>query len=143
MQTRDEALAEFIAELRAYANRSTPGDIVMEQGRQDACQAHAIRLERIAGLPVLPPTEQSAVFGPGDAAVVVSVPSGAAPTLMCFGRTGGPDASVANVQDLMITCTLLEHALNRARSAYWQAKSSETSATPQRPIPVPPPYPGF
>lgn len=143
MQTRDEALAEFIAELRAYANRSTPGDHIMEQGRQDTCQAHAIRLERIAATPVLQPTEQSAVFGPGDAEVVVSVPSGAAPTLLRFGRGGGPAYSVSDTLDLMVACTLLEHALDQARKAYWQAKADADRSTPQRPIPVPPPYPGF
>jgi len=85
------------------------------------------------------PTQVSVTFGPGDAAVVVSVPSGYAPTVMRFDRADFGEG--ANVLDLMVACTLLEHALGQARSAYAEARHG-AGAKPVYPQPYGVPGPG-
>ena len=147
-QTQAEALEAFRQELQHYANREEPvysdkTHEMAETARLKACEAHAERIARIQKLPEYAETDSCAMFGPGDAAVVVSVPSGSAPTLFRFDREGF--GAGGNSLDLMVACTLLEHALNECRKAYSrEASKIDVPGYPvTRPAPYPSPAPGF
>lgn len=144
MKTQYEALEEFRQELLDYteldaAQDADPMSARVEQGRREACRAHAIRVDQIMAADPYQPGYVGAEFGPGDAAVVVSVPSGYAPTLFRFDREGFGEPD--NALDLMVACTLLEHALQQARAAYSKTRSAQAYGG----YPAPPvlPAPGF
>lgn len=141
MKTQYEALEDFRQELLEYSRQPLEKGDELEAARQDACQACAHRLEQIMATTVYADGVVGTTFTPGDAAVVVSVPSGFAPTLFRFDREEFGEGG--NPLDLMVACTLLEHALQKARTAYSQTRSAQQYGGYSPPPVLPVPAPGF
>lgn len=130
MTTLREELTKFANELKDYAALPIEEGNISAAARADVCRAHFIRVQRILALSDYDVTTYAvATFGPGDAAVVVSVPSGSAPTLVRFDRTESLDTF--NARDLLLTCTLLGHALGLAREAYAKVRYGDDAKLPQ------------
>jgi hypothetical protein len=146
-QTLREALQQFLDELNAYVQQDEPAyetkaGHLAEEARRKACAAHATRVAQIMAHSDHPDGVVSSLFGPGDAEVVVSVPAGSTPEVFRFGRL--PFGGGAEARDLMVACTLLEHALNECRKAYSrEASKIEPGQYGNSLAPYPSPAPGF